>query len=78
MNLNLLLGCNALLNEEECDVLPEVSLQLDNQTLLFILDYCPVAMEHFLESAQELFVVQVVWETLDNGDALAGSTLLVM
>ena len=78
MDFKLLLGSDALLDEEECNILSEVTLELDNETLLFILDDGAVAMEHFLECAEELFVVQVIGDTLDDGDALTGGTLLVM
>ena len=52
MNLDLLLVGDTLLNEEESHVLSEVTLKLNNHALLFILNYCPVAMEHFLEGAE--------------------------
>ena len=78
MNFELLLGCNALLNEEKRDVLSEVTLELDDKALLLILNDGSIAMEHFLEGAEELFVVQVIGQALDDGDALTGGTLLVM
>ena len=78
MNLDLLLVGDALFDEEQSDVLSEVSLKLNNHTLLLVFYYCPVAMEHLFEGAEELFVVQIIGEPLDDGDALSGGTLLVM
>ena len=78
MDFDLLLGGDALFDEEERDVLSEVSLQLDDHTLLLVLDNGAVAMEHLLEGAKQFLVVQIIGQTLDDGDALTHGTLLVM
>ena len=78
MDFDFLLRCNALFNEEQSAILSKVTLQLDNQSLLLICYYRPIAMEHFLESPEKFFVIQIVLETLDNCQALSSSTLLVV
>ena len=35
-------------------------------------------MEHFLECAEEFFVVQVILQPLDNSQALAAGSLLIV
>ena len=78
MDFDFFLVSYALFDEELCEVSSEVSLQLDNETLFLIFDDSAVAMEHFLESTEELFVVQVIGETLHDGQALSCGTLLIV
>ena len=78
VDLDFFLGSDAFLNEEKRNVLPEVSLQLDNHALLLVFDDGTIAMEHFLEGSEEFFVIQVIGKTLDDSDALTGGTLLVV
>ena len=78
MNLDLFLGGDALLDEELSEVSPEITLQLNDHALLFVLDHGAVAMEHLFEGAEEFLVIEVVGETLHNGDALTCGTLLVV
>ena len=78
MDFDFLLRCNVLFNEEQSAIFSKVTLQLDNQSLLLICYYCPIAMEHFLECTNEFFVVQVILQTLDNCQAFAASSLLIM
>ncbi len=78
MDLDLFLVGDALFHEEHGNVLSEVSLQLDNHALFLVLDHGTVAMEHLLEGSQELLVIEVIRETLDNGQTLSCGTLLVV
>ena len=78
VDFDLLLGSDALLDKELSEVSSEITLQLDNESLLLVFDHGSVAMEHFLEGTEELLVVQVVRQTLHNGQALTGSTLLIV
>ncbi len=78
MNFDLFLGGNTLLDKEESKLLPEVTLKLDNDSLFLVLNARTVAMEHFLEGTEELFVVQVILQALDDSKALAACALLVV
>ena len=78
MNFDFFFSGNTLFNKEECEFLSEVTLKLNNDSLLFIFDTCAIAMEHFLECTNEFFVVQVILQTLDNCQAFAASSLLIM
>ena len=78
MDFDLVLVGDALLNEKLSEILSEVPLQLDNQALFLIFHDSAVAMVHFLKSAKEFFVVQIVGETLHNGQAFTSSTLLIV
>ena len=78
MDFDLFLVCYALFDEELSEISSEVSLQLDNETLFLIFDDGAVAMVHFLESTEELLIVQVIGKTLNNGQALSCGTLLIV
>ena len=60
VDFDFFLICYTLFDEELCEISPEVTLQLDNEALFLIFDDGTVAMVHFLEGTEELFVVQVI------------------
>ena len=78
MNFDFFFSCNPLFDKEQCEFLSEVTLKLNNDSLLLILDACAIAMEHFLECTKEFFVVQVILQPLDNSQALAAGSLLIV
>ena len=78
VNFDLFLRGNTLLDKELSEVSSEITLQLDNESLLLVFDHGTVTMEHFLEGTEELLVVQVVRQALHNCQALTGSTLLIV
>ena len=78
MNFDFFFSCNPLFDKEQCELLSEVPLKLNNDPFLLIFDACAVAMEHFLECAEEFFVVQVILQPLDNSQALAAGSLLIV
>ena len=78
MNFDFFFSCNPLFDKEQREFLSEVTLKLNNDSLLLILDACAIAMEHFLECAEEFFVVQVILQPLDNSQAFAAGSLLIV
>ena len=78
VNLDFFLGCDTLLDKEHGNGLSEVTLQLYNETLLLIFDHGTVTMEHLFEGTEELLIIEVIGETLDDGQTLTGGTLLIV
>ena len=76
MDLDLLFHGDSLLNKELGNSLSMLSLQLDNLSPLVVTDDGTITVPLFLEVAHQFLEVEVIWETLDNSNALSGCTLL--
>ena len=76
MDLNLLLGGESFFHEELGNSFSVVSLQLDNLSESLVIDHRSIATPALLEMSHKLFEVDVIWESLDDRDALSNSTLL--
>jgi len=76
MNLDVLLLHNAGLDEEIRDVLPLITLELNDLSKFWVLDHCTIAAELFLEIFEDLAVAELLLQSLDGSQALATITLL--
>ncbi len=76
MHLDSILVRNTFLNQEFKDVASVITLQLDDGAPLVMLHSGPVAAPGFLKVTDDLLKVKVFWQTLNQGETLASSTLL--
>jgi hypothetical protein len=76
MHLDSILVRNTFLNQEFKNVASVITLQLDDGAPLVMLHSGPVAAPGFLEVTDDLLKVKVFWQTLNQGETLASSTLL--
>ncbi len=76
MNLDLVLGCNLLGNQELLGLDTMISLQLDDFTHIIILDDVSIAGEFLLEGFEDTLLVQIGWDALDSGQGLSSISLL--
>jgi len=76
MDLDLVLACDSLLDEELLDLLPVISLQLDDGAPLCIVDSGSIAAPSLLECSLNLLGVEIIREALDQSKAFSGVSLL--
>ena len=76
MHLNSILVRNTFLDQEFKDVASVITLQLDDGSPLVVLHSGSVATPGFFEVTDDLLEVKVFWQALNQGETLAGSTLL--
>ena len=76
MNLDVFLLHNAGLDKEIRDVLPLITLELNDLSKFWVLDHCTIAAKLFLEIFKDLAVAEVLLQSLDSSQTLATITLL--
>ena len=76
MDLDQLLSTNLLLDKEIPNLSPLIASQLQNLTILWILNNSSITAACLLEIGRDLLHVQLWWETLDKCQSLLGGTLL--
>lgn len=76
MNLDVFLFHNAGLDKEIGDVLPLITLKLNDLSKLWVLDNSTIAAKLFLKIFEDLTVAEFLLQTLYCGQTLAAITLL--
>jgi len=76
MNFDVVLLHDASLNKEIGNILPLVTLKLNDLSKLRVLDNSTIAAELLLEVLQYLVVAELLLEALHSGQALASVPLL--
>lgn len=76
MNLKLFLLDNANLQEKLANVLPLVTLKLNNLTVLGMFNHSTITGKFLLERLHELLLVIVIRDALDRGERLSAVALL--
>lgn len=76
VNLELIWLCKSRLGQPLTNVFSLISLQLQNLSVLWMLDHCSVASELLLASTDDFFQVILGRQPLDRGESFPSVSLL--